>query len=234
MKRFVFLSFLLLGSCAFFVNKALEDFCGDGKVTRDEVCDDGNLNDDDECNTSCQENKPAICGNAIVEVGEQCDDGGTCSDNLSVSCNKDTDCKAPSAQCRPRSDDSCSSVCKKEVCGDGIKNNGDLCDDGNTITGDGCSSICERELCGDGIIQPDLDEECDDGNLDNEDECSASCKDEFCGDGIVQPDLGEECDDGGFCELSSDNCTSDSDCDSDIFCLPADGDGCSEDCEIEF
>ena len=31
------------------------------------------------------------------------------------------------------------------LCGNGILENGEECDDGNTIDGDGCSSICEEE-----------------------------------------------------------------------------------------
>ena len=37
------------------------------------------------------------------------------------------------------------------VCGNGIRERGERCDDGNTIDGDGCSSTCKREnLCGNG------------------------------------------------------------------------------------
>src|SRR5699024_11837435 len=55
------------------------------------------------------------------------------------------------------------------VCGNGIVEDGEACDDGNTTSGDGCSSSCELEdgwdcpiegepcievVCGDGILSP--------------------------------------------------------------------------------
>jgi cysteine-rich repeat protein len=64
-------------------------------------------------------------------------------------------------------------------CGDGHRDSGEQCDDGNTTNGDGCSSACQIEAsptCGDG--HRDSGEECDDGNTKNGDGCSASCKKE--------------------------------------------------------
>jgi cysteine-rich repeat protein len=49
--------------------------------------------------------------------------------------------------------DGCSSTCKLETCGDGIKQAGEECDDHNNVNGDGCSSTCKTEclpFCGDG------------------------------------------------------------------------------------
>jgi cysteine-rich repeat protein len=60
----------------------------------------------------------AGCGNGLVEVGEQCDDGnGLIGDG-----------------CRPD--------CTVEQCGDGTLDPGEGCDDGNTANGDTCSSKC--------------------------------------------------------------------------------------------
>ncbi len=47
------------------------------------------------------------------------------------------------------------------VCGNGLVEAGEQCDDGNTISGDGCSAGCQIEYCGDGIIQAGLGEQCD-------------------------------------------------------------------------
>src|SRR5262245_1623991 len=73
------------------------------------------------------------------------------------------------------------------VCGNGVVDPGEECDDGNTTGGDGCSSECTNETpgahCGDGHIDPG--EECDDGNPDDGDGCSSTCKKEAppnCGD----------------------------------------------------
>jgi cysteine-rich repeat protein len=78
------------------------------------------------------------------------------------------------------------------VCGDGVREPDEECDDGNFVEDDGCSPRCFVERCGDGIVQPP--EECDDGNAVAGDGCTPDCIRERCGDGIVQPP--EECDDG--------------------------------------
>ncbi|MFC1788008.1 IPT/TIG domain-containing protein [Patescibacteria group bacterium] len=105
------------------------------------------------------------------------------------------------------------------VCGDGdddadnngMQDDGEDCDDGNTIDGDGCSSNCliegnEAETCGNGTYQPNLFEECDDGNRSNGDGCSSKCTNEGavggvrdCSDDHITHDPstgGEECADG--------------------------------------
>src|ERR1700689_5033658 len=39
------------------------------------------------------------------------------------------------------------------VCGDGIIEGNEVCDDGNTVSGDGCSADClSDETCGNGIV----------------------------------------------------------------------------------
>jgi len=82
------------------------------------------------------------------------------------------------------------------ICGNGVKDTGEQCDDGNTVNNDGCSSTCKIEGCGDGIKQ--TGEECDNGPLngkvcnplycDSCTYCSSSCKlitleGGYCGDG---------------------------------------------------
>ncbi|MDH3685467.1 MAG: DUF4215 domain-containing protein, partial [Myxococcales bacterium] len=98
-----------------------------------------------------------------------------------------------------------------EVCGNGLEELGEACDDGNTIDGDGCSSECfvDGPVCGDGI--PEGAETCDDGNTIDGDGCSSECfvDGPVCGDGILEG--AETCDDG--------NTTS--------------GDGCDEVCASE-
>ncbi|MFK7991033.1 MAG: DUF4215 domain-containing protein [Sandaracinaceae bacterium] len=73
------------------------------------------------------------------------------------------------------------------VCGDGVIEGAETCDDGNAAAGDGCSAGCTEEpgygcvgapsvctpVCGDSqIISP---ETCDDGNAAAGDGCSATC-----------------------------------------------------------
>jgi cysteine-rich repeat protein len=94
------------------------------------------------------------------------------------------------------------------VCGDGMLDPMEQCDDGNTQDGDGCDSQCRREsYCGDGTV--DEGEVCDDGNNVTGDGCRSDCQsDETCGNGIRDVVAGEVCDDGNT----------------------EDGDGCSGDC----
>jgi cysteine-rich repeat protein len=67
-------------------------------------------------------NGQGICGDAITDLGEDCDDGNS------------------------HSGDGCSAICELEfTCGDGITDVGEDCDDGNNMSGDGCSAICQSE-----------------------------------------------------------------------------------------
>jgi fibro-slime domain-containing protein len=118
------------------------------------------------------------------------------------------------------------------LCGDGLLEAPEQCDDGNQVSGDGCSATCHleagwvcdepgeacrRTVCGDGIVEGT--EQCDDGNLEIGDGCTPQCTLEpdcsagtcepLCGDGEAYP--GQECDDGNL----------------------LDGDGCSSECIIE-
>src|SRR5262249_61463029 len=61
-----------------------------------------------------------VCGNGIVEPGEECDGGGT----------------------------GCSVTCQLTVgCGNGILDPGEECDDDGGADGDGCSAACRLGAC---------------------------------------------------------------------------------------
>ena len=110
-------------------------------------------------------------------------------------------------------------------CGDGVRIDPEVCDDGNSTDGDGCATGCDAvepffrcpteggpclrvATCGNAIVEPD--EGCDDRNTTPGDGCSATCQTEAgwacavpgirctaaaCGDGVVAGF--EACDDGG-------------------------------------
>ena len=73
------------------------------------------------------------------------------------------------------------------ICGNGVVNTGETCDDGNTTANDGCNSLCATETgftctgapsicvptCGDGAVV--ASEQCDDGGTVPGDGCSATC-----------------------------------------------------------
>ncbi len=86
-------------------------------------------------------------------------------------------------------------ACIQGHCGDGIRQEDEACDDGNTQSGDGCNSTCTSdESCGNGVLDPN--EACDDGNTVNDETCSANCLHApECGNGFI--DEKEECDPPG-------------------------------------
>jgi cysteine-rich repeat protein len=60
------------------------------------------------------------------------------------------------------------------VCGNGVTDPGEECDDGNTRACDGCSPGCRREGCGNGVVE--CGEQCDDGPANGPgDRCDATC-----------------------------------------------------------
>jgi fibro-slime domain-containing protein len=168
-----------------------------------------------------------VCGNSILEEGENCDDGNTRpGDGCSGRCLKE-----PHAICRV-----VGQLCVFEsVCGDGVISGSETCDDENLVDGDGCSSVCQIEpvetcdqdaggdcgtapaTCGNGVIEGG--ETCDDGNLIPNDGCTENCQrmvgwscpvpnqpclqDAYCGNGAL--DKGEICDDGNM--KPGDGCT---------------------------
>ena len=78
------------------------------------------------------------------------------------------------------------------VCGNGIVEDPEPCDDGNSVDDDACSNECRPPGCGDGILQSP--EACDDGNQADDDACTNGCLVAICGDGKVHTEV-EECDD---------------------------------------
>jgi hypothetical protein len=107
-----------------------------------------------------------MCGNGMIEFGEDCDDSGE-----SATC--DADCTAAS-------------------CGDGTTNAtaSETCDDaGESAT---CDDDCTAAECGDGTINGTALETCDDSGL--SETCDDDCTAAECGDGTVNDLAGETCD----------------------------------------
>ncbi len=66
-------------------------------------------------------------------------------------------------------------ACRLWSCGNGTLDPGEMCDDGNAVSGDGCNATCTSdETCGNGITDRPA-EACDDGNTAGGDGCSSTC-----------------------------------------------------------
>jgi cysteine-rich repeat protein len=168
-----------------------------------------------------------LCGNGVLDDEELCDRNYPCPEGMV--CDVDCQCGLFVTQ-ESSSALSLSDSSPTALCGNGIVESTEQCDDGNISFMDGCLSSCAVEpgyacagepsncfpVCGDGIqISP---EECDDGNLTDGDGCSSICTIEYaaapssssipiitsvCGNGIIEE--GEQCDDGNT--ASEDGCT---------------------------
>lgn len=155
----------------------------------------------DACDTPVTIGSP-VCGNAIVETGEDCDDGNTTTETCTYGESSCTVCDA-----------TCSSVAgATSYCGDSVIDaaNGETCDDGPmNYTANNCNNTCDGitpSVCGNLIVE--AGEDCDDGDLFFTDACP-SCVNAACGDGYRYSGV-EACDDGNT----------------------TDGDGCTSSCEI--
>lgn len=143
-----------------------------------------------------------VCGNAIVEDGEACDDGNDDDTDDCLSSCVEASCGDGAVQAgvelcddgNQSEGDGCSASCTLESCGNGVVDAGEQCDDGNTVPTDDCLSTCITASCGDGFVQADV-EACDDGNAVDTDACVTGCVEASCGDGFVRSGV-EVCDDG--------------------------------------
>ncbi|MCH2109635.1 MAG: DUF4215 domain-containing protein [Polyangiaceae bacterium] len=220
-----------------------------------EGCDDGNATAGDGC-TGCTIDEGFVCavpgalctvlpacGDGFVDfiIGEDCDDGRRddgdgCSEDCAVE--SGFICPLPQFVSDRWEGGDCTAI----VCGDGVRQGAEACDDGDgqlsnaERDGDGCSHLCEVEAgwrcplngvcqaveCGDGFVAGV--EDCDNGGQNdsvtsvNGVICSSECR--FVADpqscGNAQTDPGEGCDDGN--NNTGDGCGVD--CRREPTCLP--------------
>ena len=117
--------------------------CGDGTISDTESCDDGNEVGGDGCNGMC-----------ALETGWECLTAGQPCTLMPVTphaCNNNGNCDAN------EDSSTCPLECPpplQSVCGNGLHEAGESCDDGNMVNDDGCSSECHLEdywTCSGGI-----------------------------------------------------------------------------------
>ena len=155
----------------------------------------------------------AVCGDEIVELPEECDDGNTLPG----------DCCSPTCQVE--------APCIPNPCGNGMIDSPEECDDGNILPGDCCNHICQIEpacmpgpVCGDGLVEDP--EECDDGNTSSGDCCSPFCRFE---PGRLCRAVSGACDVPEFCPVDSASCPTDSLAVDGTNCEPNSGVACTLD-----
>jgi cysteine-rich repeat protein len=79
----------------------------------------------------------------VLDGGGPESDGGGTRDGCTGDCVEPPD--ACVGDCVVDIPDACTGDCRKPICGDGVLDAGEECDDGNTGDGDGCSASCEVE-----------------------------------------------------------------------------------------
>ncbi len=192
--------------------------CGDKfQVVGKEECDDGNNNDlSKECLTTCKLN---VCGDGHLLAGkEACDDGNKNDhDGCNAQCQVEethncTNTPGEKSVCTPKNDN----PGDEPKCGNGVRESGEACDDGNSDNEDGCSAGCtvedsytcqgeigEKSVCTPSVLPPSCDQ------TRWLDDCS-NCRSGFYGDNCQDtcPDCGAHgsCSDGlggtGLCECN--------------------------------
>jgi len=152
------------------------------------------------CNNNNDDDCPTVCGNNIIEAGEDCESGDCCDLGTCLFEIVGTECRASTGACDPAEE--CTGI--GAACPANITIN--TCTDGDGCCPPGCSNNNDDDCladCGNGITEGNAGEECDDGNNVNTDACTNTCTLAFCGDGIIQttpPNDKEDCDGGACCD----------------------------------
>ncbi|MGZ3443359.1 MAG: DUF4215 domain-containing protein, partial [Polyangia bacterium] len=149
----------------------------------------------------------AVCGNGIVETGEDCDFGNANGPNTGCEANTCKFSCANAAACNDGNVCNGTETCDPVTVGTAMGqkcNAGTALSDGTACdTGKVCKSkICQNSTCGDGLIdpRPPGKENCDPpGSMLNGKTCDSKCHLIDCGDGVLEDT--EQCDDSNLVNL---------------------------------
>jgi cysteine-rich repeat protein len=189
-----------------------DPYCGDGVIDGGEECDTDQLASNScvglgytkgtlACSATCEYDTSdcSTCGDDNAEgtdtasVGYETCDGSDLRGQDCISIGQATGDLRCNSSCEW---DISGCIGSGAVCGNGVKEGDEECDDNNATACDGCSPLCKVERCGNGVVE--CGEQCDDGaqNSDTADSCRTDCTNPVCGDGIK--DTTEVCDGTDF------------------------------------
>lgn len=161
------------------------------------------LGDHRRCSTDSDCAVPAAGGRCVARfeltctADDQCGPAGRCN---AYATQRTRSC-GPSepeaiAQCQWRPWSACQPA---GTCGDGVRDAGEDCDDGNSSDNDSCTALCRRNVCGDGYLQTGA-EQCDYGDPGRGGRNGAACTSEYgltCA--VCTTSCRVEAQSGGFC-----------------------------------
>ncbi|MBT5503629.1 hypothetical protein HOK15_05455 [Candidatus Falkowbacteria bacterium] len=234
-------------SCLTTGSQANASVCNDGVINSGEECEDGNLENGDGCSDKCllepfancanpgaESTDSDCCGNGVIELTEQCDQGCVYKTADGEACTVDQEgcsCVALGTACT----NGClnAGTAQGFECGNGVVEPGEDADPGASGS-EGLSSLCLNTGSIYKLTDPEAGKLCGNAKLEPGEECEAVCE-----DGVT------ECIDGGpDCNCSITNnplCTSSctwigfpdcgDSCNKEVSCVSGDP-GCNQANEI--
>ncbi len=183
MHHYRFALALLITSCAVPMGEKVDEGTDTGGLSNvnSDADTDADADTDTDADADGDADAASVCGDGVLDEGEECDHGEANSNEVPDACRMD--CRNPfcgdgvvdaAEECDGEPGVGCDefgfphgvvlctdcshdeALCTDEeivVCGDGVIGAGESCDDGNAEDGDGCTSLCQ--LCTDDDAEDD-------------------------------------------------------------------------------